>query len=103
VQEVILTGGAARSLLWPQVLADVLGCPVSVPDHTETAALGAAILAGRAAGVLPDDPSAALPPTGAGRPALERSARPGPRQQQAYELLYARWQLSGAGFHDAAW
>jgi autoinducer-2 kinase len=102
-QEVIPTGGAARSILWPQVLADVLGCPVRVPDHTETAALGAAILAGRGAGVLPDDPSAAIPPAGAGRAAPERAARPGPRQQRAYELLYARWQLSGAGYHDAAW
>jgi sugar (pentulose or hexulose) kinase len=74
-----------------------------VPDHTETAALGAAILAGRGAGVLPDDPSAAVPPAGAGRAAPERSAHPGPRQQRAYELLYARWQLSGAGYHDAAW
>ena len=48
---VILTGGAARSTLWPQILADVLGGPVSVPDHVESAALGAAVLAGRGAGV----------------------------------------------------
>jgi sugar (pentulose or hexulose) kinase len=47
---VILTGGAARSTLWPQILADVLGSPVSVPDHVESAAVGAAVLAGRGAG-----------------------------------------------------
>jgi autoinducer 2 (AI-2) kinase len=101
-QEVILTGGAARSTLWPQVLADVLGRPVSVPDHSETAALGAAILAGRAAGVLPDDPPAAGPPDEAGWTAPARSARPGLAQQRAYEVLYARWRRSGAGDHDAA-
>jgi sugar (pentulose or hexulose) kinase len=39
---VILTGGAARSTLWPQILADVLGSPVRVPGHVESAGLGAA-------------------------------------------------------------
>jgi autoinducer 2 (AI-2) kinase len=65
VQQVLLVGGTARSRLWPQILADVLGCPVSVAGHTESAALGAAILAGRAAGVLPD-----AKPLAAGLPAI---------------------------------
>ena len=56
--EVILTGGAARSTLWPQILADVLGSRVGVPEQTESAARGAAILAGRAAGCCRETPAA---------------------------------------------
>jgi autoinducer 2 (AI-2) kinase len=99
-QEVILTGGAARSRLWPQILADVLGYRVSVPEHTESAARGAAILAGRAAGVLPEDP----PPPGqqpddAGHavPGLERATRPSLARHRDYDQLYARWREAGAG------
>ena len=88
---VILTGGAARSRLWPQILADVLGGPVSVPDHVESAALGAAVLAGRGAGVLHG--AAADDPPGADRESLGpgRVAYPSPAGQQAYDLLYERW------------
>jgi sugar (pentulose or hexulose) kinase len=94
---VILTGGAARSTLWPQILADVLGGPVSVPDHVESAALGAAVLAGRGAGVLPPGAAADDPP-GAGRESLGpgRVAYPSPAGQRAYDLLYERWATSSA-------
>ncbi|HXJ27018.1 MAG TPA: FGGY family carbohydrate kinase [Streptosporangiaceae bacterium] len=82
VQQVLLVGGAARSRLWPQILADVLGCPVSVAGHTESAALGAAILAGRAAGVLPDAKplAAGLPAAGPGAATqgVPGPAAPGP-------------------------
>ena len=96
-QEVILTGGAARSRLWPQILADVLGYRVSVPEHTESAARGAAILAGRAAGVLPEDlpedPPPGQQPDDAGHavPGLERATCPSLARQRAYDQLYARW------------
>ena len=92
--QVILTGGAARSTLWPQILADVLGGPVSVPDHVESAALGAAVLAGRGAGVLPG--AGADDPPGAGResPDPGRVAYPSPAGQRAYDLLYERWATS---------
>jgi autoinducer 2 (AI-2) kinase len=106
-QQVLLSGGAARSSLWPQILADVLGCPVSVAGQTESAALGAAILAGRAVGVLP----AATPPATAHRvpwpPAAgragagpARAALPSPARQQVYDDLYARW-VSQAHFSQA--
>jgi sugar (pentulose or hexulose) kinase len=95
---VILTGGAARSTLWPQILADVLGGPVSVPDHVESAALGAAVLAGRGAGVLLPGAAADDPP-GAGResPGPGRVAYPSPAGKQVYDLLYERWRSSELG------
>lgn len=49
-----LSGGGARSLVWPQIFADVLGIPVAVASCTETGALGAAIAAGTGTGVFPD-------------------------------------------------
>ncbi len=92
-QEVLLTGGAARSRLWPQILADVLGCEVGVPEHTESAARGAAILAGRGTGVLPEDPPPGPQPDDDGHavPGLERAIRPSPAGRRAYDQLYARW------------
>jgi len=103
---VILTGGAARSTLWPQILADVLGGPVSVPDHVESAVLGAAVLAGRGAGVLADRGAGVLlpgapadDPPGAGweNPGPGRVAYPSPTGQQAYDLLYERWAARRRG------
>jgi glycerol kinase len=47
-------GGMAASDVTMQVLADILDAPVDRPMIMETTALGAAYLAGRAAGVCPD-------------------------------------------------
>src|SRR5207342_2388518 len=52
VDEVILTGGAAKGSLWPQIIADTLGLPVRIPHIKESAALGAAIYAGVGAEVF---------------------------------------------------
>jgi len=81
-REVILTGGAARSSLWPQILADVLGLAIRIPDATESAAAGAAAAARLAVGAASTARSA--PPPG-------RVAEPGPAQRQAYEDIYGRW------------
>jgi xylulokinase len=56
--EIRLLGGASRSRLWPQIIADVTGMPVVTMKQHETAALGAAILAGTATGIFPDLPGA---------------------------------------------
>jgi glycerol kinase len=47
-------GGAAANDWLMQFQADVLGVPVARPDIVETTALGAAALAGLAAGIWPD-------------------------------------------------
>lgn len=53
-EEAVLSGGGARSRLWPQIFADVLGVPVSVAVSRETGALGAAIAAGTGVGLFSD-------------------------------------------------
>lgn len=53
VQASRVGGGGARSPLWRQMLADCLRCPIASTNTEDGPALGAAILGGVAAGVLP--------------------------------------------------
>lgn len=48
--EIRVSGGGARSALWRQIIADVLGTPLATVNTTEGAAYGAALLAGVGAG-----------------------------------------------------
>lgn len=52
--EVVFTGGGSKGRLWPQVVADVLGCRVTVPLVKESTALGAAFYAGIGVGIYRD-------------------------------------------------
>ncbi len=45
LEEIRVVGGGARSPLWRQIKADVIGLPVSITQTVETTSLGAAILA----------------------------------------------------------
>jgi xylulokinase len=56
--EVRVSGGGAKSPLWRQILADILGAPLVSTSTTEGAAYGAALLASVGAGVFPDVQSA---------------------------------------------
>lgn len=56
--QVRITGGGARSSLWQQILADVLGSELVTVDTQEGAAYGAALLAATGAGAFGDVPSA---------------------------------------------
>jgi xylulokinase len=58
-QELLALGGGAKSPLWCQIMADVIGLPVVVPRVVETTALGAAILAGVGVGLYPSVAEAA--------------------------------------------
>jgi xylulokinase len=54
VDQVRLSGGGAKSSVWRQILADVLGAELVTVNTTEGAAYGAALLAGVAAGAWPN-------------------------------------------------
>ena len=47
-------GGGARSDLWLQIKADILGLPILRPRQTEAASLGAALLAACAVDLVDD-------------------------------------------------
>ncbi len=82
IREVRVSGGGARSSLWRQILADVLGVPLVSVEALEGAAYGAALLAGVGAGVWPDVQTATEVVH------LGAETRPGP-QQEAYRQAYA--------------
>ena len=46
----ILAGGASKSPLWTQLVADIAGLPVRIPEVPDLACVGAAILAGAGSG-----------------------------------------------------
>ena len=54
-----LAGGAARSKVWAQMFADILGYPIETVNVNETGALGCAIAAATAAGAYPTIETAA--------------------------------------------
>jgi xylulokinase len=51
VERLWLVGGAARSPVWPKIVADVTGLPIYLPQYGQWPALGAAILAGWGTGL----------------------------------------------------
>ena len=58
VKDMMACGGGSKSPLWRQMLANMYGCPVKVGGEGGGAVLGAAILAGVAAGIYEDVPTA---------------------------------------------
>lgn len=90
----VLSGGAARSRVWPGMLSDVLGMPVTLTSTMEASARGAALMALEALGEIPA--AHELPPP------LGRRIDPDPRRhemylqaQSAHEALYDQFIHSG--------
>ena len=74
---VTMIDGETRSALWNQIKADVLGLEIFVPEVTEAAALGAALIAGIGVGIFADARAAvdaAVRPGTTFRPDLDRHA-----------------------------
>lgn len=61
VDELTMVGGAARSPIWPQIVADLTATPVVVPGMTQAAGWGAAVIAGVGAGVFDNFAGAPIP------------------------------------------
>ncbi|MBP1861422.1 FGGY-family carbohydrate kinase [Rhizobium herbae] len=82
--EAVLSGGGSRSLIWPQIFADVLGVSVTVARSRETGALGAAIAAGTGVGIFADFDAGA-----AAMVQTERHYRPNVSLEAHYARRYA--------------
>ena len=98
VKELRVDGGMTRNNLLMQLQADLLGVPVLRPRQTETTALGAAFLAGRAVGVWPDDAAIAA------HWQLDRAFEP-TASADWREALIARWHKAierNRGWADGA-
>lgn len=87
IEHIVVSGGGARSPLWPQMLSDMLGLPLSVAGQPETGALGAAMAAAVGAGVFADLDAAAAAMVG---PA--RSIVPDLAKTEIYRRRFALWQ-----------
>ena len=106
VADAVLTGGAAKGILWPQIVADVLGVPVRTPVVKESTALGAAIYAGVGAGLYKDAVESAQQLV-----RYERTFEPDAAATAAYAALYDQWleiyrrslELSEAGLVRPLW
>ncbi|MGA2503181.1 MAG: FGGY family carbohydrate kinase [Anaerolineales bacterium] len=87
IDELRAIGGGAKSALWLQLKADITGIPVAVPEITEAAGLGAAILAGMGAGVF-NSPSEVV-----GQILHFRKIyRPNPKFQQEYDQRFGLYR-----------
>lgn len=86
-KEIIFAGGAAKSPLWCQILADTLDLPVKVPVVKEATALGAALLAGHGVGIYPDLAECAKDLT-----KIEREFTPNAKHYEIYREMYTVWR-----------
>ena len=87
IKNIRLGGGVAKSQMWCQMFADVLGKPVEVTEVQEMGCLGAAMCAGIGAGIYSNP-----------RNAIEKCVRvkktysPVAYRKAAYDKAFERWQ-----------
>lgn len=82
-----LTGGASKSKLWAQMVANIANLPVRIPAVADMACVGAAILAGVGAGIFEDAKA------GYARLAVPDTVlQPQPEEAEKYAKLYAEYK-----------
>lgn len=77
IAELRMIGGAARSRTWAQIVADATGKRVLLPEVSEAAAYGAALLAAKAVGAIeqPEEATDRLPIVAALEPRAQEAQR----------------------------
>jgi autoinducer 2 (AI-2) kinase len=87
VEELLFVGGPSTSPLWSQIISDVLGVRVRVPDVTEATCVGAALCALVGAGVYADLGEAVR-----AQHTRSRTFEPNADAVAAYDDLYPAWR-----------
>lgn len=87
VDQVRVSGGGAKSAVWRQILAEVLGTEMVTVNTTEGAAYGAALLAGVAAGAWPNVDAACAETI-----RVTDRISPNPNNVARYAELYKQYQ-----------
>jgi xylulokinase len=87
IEEVRLSGGGARSRLWNQIKADVLGQTVGVLQALETGCLAAAVLAAVATGQYHDRREASL-----AMARVSEVVQPNPTCVEIYQQAYCLYK-----------
>ncbi|RCK48030.1 FGGY-family carbohydrate kinase [Thalassospira profundimaris] len=85
--KIILSGGGARSTIWPQIIADILELPLSVAKCQETGALGAAMAAAVGVGMYHDYDQAADSMV-----RMDRHYSPALEASEIYRKRFAMWR-----------
>ena len=85
--ELIFAGGASKNPLWAQIVADVTGKNVRIPEVKEATALGAAVLAGYGVGIYPSISEGA-------KRVVKRDKifSSNPDNKAVYDQLYVQWK-----------
>jgi autoinducer 2 (AI-2) kinase len=84
----IMAGGAAKGILWPKIVADALGIPITIPVVKESTALGAAICAGVGVGYYRSFQQAIEKTV-----SFERTVEPDLANTEKYQNIMERWKI----------
>ncbi len=103
---IVFGGGASKSPLWCQIVADVLNLPVKVPVVKEATALGAAICAGVGAGMYEDFNDAIARVV-----KFEKTYLPTEENREIYDEQFEKWRsvykaqlsLADQGYTEHMW
>jgi autoinducer 2 (AI-2) kinase len=106
VETIVFAGGASKGFLCPQILADVTGKMVKIPNVKEATALGCAIVAGVGAGVYESIEEASRELV-----TWDKSCLPSPENHKLYKDVRKRWKkaykaqlkLVDAGVTESMW